>query len=166
MLTVSHTWSLRPLLRLLSSYPIFTSDHRNSFEERMLPLSKWVCASWIYTKNGKLYISIEITSIVNSNPDKMSVSRDFPRLWTRRCCPWVNVTCAYVSHMDVMLSALLALWEVGHLSVDSPHSPPVIWSFDVFSAISLNKLLKTHWWSSLRFETPWCSYNVTVMAMW
>ena len=49
------------------------------------------------------------------------------------------------------------------LLMDSPHKGPATRSFDISLDISINKPL--HKQSSFRsFETPWCSFGVTVMG--
>ena len=48
--------------------------------------------------------------------------------------------------------------------VDSPHKGPVMWGFDVYFAVSLNKLLNK--WTRCRWiEMYWCSLNIIGMKL-
>ena len=60
------------------------------------------------------------------------------------------------------LSPVLVLCQGNLSQVDSPHKGTIIQSFEIFFAGSLNKLLNKQ--SSYRwFQTPWQSYDITVM---
>ena len=66
-------------------------------------------------------------------------------------CSQILFVVILCSNGMAMFSALLVLC----LSVDSSHKEPVMWSFEVFFAGRLNKLLSYRW-----FETPWLSRDV------
>ena len=85
-----------------------------------------------------------------------------------------EITCNYIfkpsaiawwwqGHGMEMLSLLVLCGLIHQWLMDSPHKGPVIYSFDVFFAVNLNRLLGKQ--SSCQWvEMPWCSCDVTVMT--
>ena len=67
-----------------------------------------------------------------------------------------------VIHSQVRYDGPLWGKSTGHLWILPPPTKPVMWKFDAFFVVSLNKLLNEQlnfrW-----FEMPWCSCAITVM---
>ena len=96
----------------------------------------------------------------------------FSQLWAAQKISYIVISCSAVpthkqryrtggEHWIISGSHVIA-WKHFHITAplqrESPHKGPVVWSFDVFCVVKLNKLL--HCWDQR------CFCDISVMHIW